>query len=350
MFTIDEFPDRTISVSGKEYLYFGGTSYLGLQTNAEFQSLFINNIKKYGTAYSASRKSNIKISIFDEVDTHLAKLVGSESCITMSSGYLAGQLVCDYFSNTDHQLFYAPNTHSALHRNQQEVFKSWTALENAIKKNTNKIAVLFLDSIDFHGDNYPDYRFLDNLPLKDIILVVDDSHGIAITGKNGGGSFRFLQSLQPKELLISCSLGKGFGIQAGAVFGNSKRIYQLKQTPFFGGASPATPASLATLKDAEELINLKRAQLQKNTVLFLSKLSTPSIFVFAEGHPSFNFQNESLATYLEENGIIVTNFRYPTEKDSLMSRIVLSASHTKQDILSLCYILNSFPTINPKLA
>ncbi|SIR24103.1 pyridoxal phosphate-dependent aminotransferase family protein [Maribacter ulvicola] len=342
MFTINEFPDRTIVIKGKEYLYFGGTSYLGLQTDADFQSLFIKNIKKYGTAYSASRKSNIKISIFDEVDAHLAKLTGSESCITMSSGYLAGQLVCDYFSNTDYQLFYAPNTHSALYRNQQQVFQNWSELKNALETNTDKIPVLFLDSIDFHGDNYPQYNFLKNLPLKDIILVVDDSHGIGITGKNGGGSFGILQSLAPKELLVSCSLGKGFGIQAGAIFGNTGRLHLLKQTSFFGGASPATPASLATLKDAQELINSKRNQLHKNTEFFLSKLSNTSLFVYVEGHPTFNFQNESLANFLQKNDVLVTNFRYPTENDALMSRIVLSASHTNQDILSLCNILNSY--------
>ena len=342
MFTIDEFPDRTIVINGKEYLYFGGTSYLGLQTDADFQSIFIKNIKKYGTAYSASRKSNIRISIFNEVDAHLAEIAGSKSCVTMSSGYLAGQLVCDYFSNNDYQLFYAPNTHSALYRNKQKVFENWNDLEFALDKKNSKSPVLFLDSIDFNGDNYPDYSFLKNLDLTNIILVVDDSHGIGITGKDGGGSFRFLQTLQPKELLVSCSLGKGFGIQAGAIFGSNNLINALKNTPFFGGASPATPASLATLKDAEALISSKRAQLHKNTELFLSKLSDSSLFVFAKGHPTFNFQNEALANYLEDNGIIVTNFRYPTENDSLMSRIVLSASHTKTDILNLCTILNSY--------
>lgn len=342
MFTIDEFPDRTIAIDGKEYLYFGGTSYLGLQTDANFQSIFIKNIKKYGTAYSASRKSNIRISIFDEVDAHLAEIAGSESCVTMSSGYLAGQWVCNYFSQPDYQLYYAPNTHSALFRNQQEIFQSWTELENAIQQHSNKTPVLFLDSIDFHGDNYPEYNFLKNLPLKDIILVVDDSHGIGITGENGGGSFKFLQSLATKELLVSCSLGKGFGIQAGAIFGSNNMINALKNTQFFGGASPATPAALATLRDASSLITTKRIQLAENLSLFLKNISNRSLFVYAEGHPTFNFQNEILAIFLEENGIIVTNFRYPTENDSLMSRIVLSASHTNEDILKLCTILNTY--------
>lgn len=342
MHIINEFPGKKIKIDGKEYLYFGGTSYLGLQTDLAFQSLFIKNIKKYGTAYSASRKSNIRISVFDEVDAYLAAMVGSEACISMSSGYLAGQLVCDYYSNSNYSLFYAPNTHSALFRNHQKIYQNWEELDKAISVNTNTTPVLFLDSIDFDGDNYPDYTFLKKLPLSNIILVVDDSHGIGITGEHGGGSYAFLQSLQPKELLISCSLGKGFGIQAGAIFGNKKLINLLKNTPFFGGASPATPASLATLKDAEQLIVAKRKQLRKNTDFFASQLLNTSLFVFVKGHPTFNFKNEMLSHYLEKNNIIVTNFRYPTENAPLMSRIVITASHTQKDILSLCNILNSF--------
>ncbi|TLP80286.1 pyridoxal phosphate-dependent aminotransferase family protein [Maribacter sp. ACAM166] len=341
MFTIDEFPGRELKINGKDYLYFGGTSYLGLQTDTKFQSLFIENIKKYGTTYSASRKSNIRISIFDESELYLSKLVGSEACITMSSGYLAGQLVCDFFNHTDYQLYYAPNTHSALFRGQQKVYTNWKELKNDIKKNQGKNHIVFLDSIDFNGNNYPNFKPLQDLPLKDIILIIDDSHGIGITGDNGGGSYSFIKSLKPKELLVSSSLGKGFGIQAGAIFGAKHRIEKFKETQFYGGSSPATPASLATILDAQYLTADKRALLNRNTALFLTNLSDPSLFLTTKSHPTFSFQNETLTMQLEEKGILVTNFRYPTKDDTLMSRIVISASHTTEDIITLCNILNS---------
>tara|TARA_R110000765_G_scaffold411795_1_gene511083 strand:+ start:1586 stop:2632 length:1047 start_codon:yes stop_codon:yes gene_type:complete len=346
MITIDEFPGRAITKDGKDFLYFGGTSYLGLQTDHEFQELFIKNIKKYGTSYSASRKSNIRISIFDKAESYLSNMVGSESCITMSSGYLAGQLVCDYFNNEDYKLYYAPNTHSALFRGQQEVYQSWQQLETDILNNLKEKQVLFLDSIDFNGNNYPDYIPLQKLPLENIILVIDDSHGIGITGKDGGGSFSHLQSLKPKELLVTCSLGKGFGIQAGAIFGNHQRIENLKDTQFYGGSSPATPAALATLVDAQSTFSFKRDLLHRNTALFLKNLANPLFFSTSKGHPTFSFKNEQIAKILAENGILVTNFRYPTEDDDLMSRIVLSSSHQKADILKLCKILNKASNFN----
>jgi hypothetical protein len=36
---VNEFPDRIITVDGVEYLYFGGTNYLGMTTNPKFQKV-----------------------------------------------------------------------------------------------------------------------------------------------------------------------------------------------------------------------------------------------------------------------------------------------------------------------
>ncbi len=339
MVTVDEFPAREIVVKGKKFLYFGGTSYLGLQVDAGFQSLYIEQIKKYGTGYGASRKSNIQLAVFEETESYLSQLAGSEACATLSSGYLAGQLLCEHFSRPGYDRYYAPNTHSALYRGAQTIYETWDELERDLAKNKDTIPLVLLDSIDFLGLNYPHYTALQKLPLQKTILIVDDSHGIGITGRDGGGSFRYLQSLKPKELVVSCSLGKGFGIQGGAIFGSQERIQKLKDTAFFGGASPAAPASLATLTPAQHLYEGKRKTLKENTELFLSLMKDLSLFTYTAGHPCFSFQNEVLAKQLEEHGVLTTNFRYPTATDTLMSRIVICAYHTKTDIKKLCDIL-----------
>ena len=345
MFTIDEFPGRSITVDGKEYLYFGGTSYLALQTDPAFQAIFIENIKKYGTGYGASRQSNIRIKVFEEAEDYLTQITGSASCLTLSSGYLAGQLVCDYFSRPKYQSYYAPNTHSALYRNGQFIYPDWSHLKGDILDHLNlkegKIPVLFLDSVDFEGVNFPNFNALQELPLDKIVLVVDDSHGIGITGDHGGGSYRYLKSLNPKELVVSCSLGKGFGLQAGAIFSTTKCIGNLRNTLSYGGASPATPASLATLKDADSIYPFKRKFLLENTRYFLDQVNDLTLFTFADGHPSFSFQNEQLSDKLLQEHILVTNFRYPTETSPVMSRIVISAAHKKADVDQLCLSLNS---------
>ncbi|WP_282165365.1 aminotransferase class I/II-fold pyridoxal phosphate-dependent enzyme [Cellulophaga baltica] len=356
---INSFPSKNIQVKGTNYLYFGGTAYLGLQTDLEFQNIYIDNLRKYGTNYGASRKSNIRISIFDQTESYLAKLVGSEACVTLSSGYLAGQFISQFLNRKEFRFFYSPNTHSALYlcNNQENKPKSYItfaalniALRDHLEKNKDSTPVVFLDSIDFSGANFPDFNGLKALPLNGVILVVDDSHGIGILGKNGGGVFSSLKKLHPKELIVCCSLGKGFGVQGGAIFADTKRINEFIETDFFGGSSPAAPANLATIYFGEELLNKKRSLLEQNIEFFRTQINLITKFKSMIGHPAFTFADENLTQHLEEHQILVTSFRYPNEKASLMSRIVLSAAHTKEEINTLCGVINSFYSNTKKKA
>lgn len=342
---IDSFPGRFVTVNNKKYLYFGGTSYLGLQTDTAFQKLYTTQIKKYGTSYGASRNSNVQFSIYEKAEYHLAALVGSEKAVTLSSGYLAGQLLCSHFISEKHPLFYAPNTHSALSQQTGSYFTSYQSLNTEVRRHiaTKKTTpVVFIDSIDFNGSSYPDFVGLQTLPLKDIILVVDDSHGIGILGDKGGGVYQQLQKFTCKEIVVSCSLGKGFGIQAGAIYGNTSRITSIKNTAFFGGASPASPASIATYLFAQNIYAKKRATLQAHITLFNQAISQhASQFIAFPHHPTFGFQNIKLTKALEENNIITTHFNYPADSNTVMSRIVLSASHKKKDVTMVSSIINT---------
>jgi len=343
-YSIDSFPGRELTINDTKYLYFGGTSYLGLQTDTQFQKLLIKGLKKYGTNYGASRKSNIQISIFKKVEAHLATLVGSQDCITLSSGYLAGQLVTQTMNTKYYEYFYAPDTHAALHISSKKHFTSFEDLNLEVRSHLTKFQstpVVFLDSMDTECKNYPDFTALKQLPLDRVILVADDSHGIGIVGTNGSGVYQSLKALQPKELLVCCSLGKGFGIQAGAIFGKKQRISEFTNTDLFGGASPAAPANLSTLLQAENIFEEKRALLQQHIQLFISNVKNISQFIFVPNHPAFGFSNTKLATHLEAHDIIITNFNYPTKNAALMSRIVLSAHHTKHDIEHLSEVINN---------
>lgn len=189
-FTIDEFPGRAFRKNGKDYLYFGGTAYLGLQTYSPFQEIFINNIKKYGTTYSASRNSNVKMAIYDRLEHTLQEYTGTEACITLSSGYMASQLVSNYMLEQSIAFFYAPHTHPALHHSKTHNYVDYhsfiSAVNQQLHKHPQEEIAIFCDSIDFYGNNYPDFFWLNNISKKEnIILIVDDAHGIGIIGEHG---------------------------------------------------------------------------------------------------------------------------------------------------------------------
>jgi 7-keto-8-aminopelargonate synthetase-like enzyme len=343
---IDSFPGREIIIERKKFLYFGGTAYFGMQTDREFQNVFITNIKKYGTSYGASRKSNVQLSVYRDAETHLSKWVGSEDCAVLSSGYLAGQLICSLFSGKKYQFFYTPNSHSALYQSNVKPYITYSALHIALRDHLSSdkdaIPVILLDSIDFSGYNYPEFQGLTSLPLNKCILVVDDSHGIGQIGPDNSGVFQILSNFKPKELLICCSLGKALGIDAGAIFGTSERLNQVIRTDFYAGASPPSPASMATLIEVEELYKSKKRILDYNISFFLNQINDSKKFSFIKGFPVFGYSDPELTKFLYENRIIVTDFNYPSEEASLKNRIVLTALHTEEDITILTSLINSF--------
>ncbi len=177
--------------------------------------------------YGASRRSNVSLDIYQKAEEHLANWVGSEACLTMSSGYLAAQLVIQYLLGKGHALFAAPNAHTAMLMNGVTKTRNFEELGLALRKeisNDGPVPVLLFDTIDFSTKQYPHFEALKKLPLDKIMLVGDDSHGIGVVGEQGKGCYGLLKKLNPAQLLLCCSLGKGLGIQAGAVFGNNELI------------------------------------------------------------------------------------------------------------------------------
>ena len=343
---LNKAPGSKLKNSGQDILYFGGTAYLGLQTDPDFQDLLIKNIRQLGTNWGASRKSNIRLAVFEEFETYLSRRSGSESCLCVSSGYMAGQMLKRHFSEQGFTMFCAPNTHPALIHENSRLFKNYdelgVSLEEHFNSSNSKNLVLFLDTIDFSGLNFPDFTSLKKLTLENVIVVADDSHGFGLIGKDGYGSYELLSELRSKELIVCGSLGKALATPSGVILGSEKRMKKLSDMEFFAGGSPPSPAALKCLMEAEEIVKNRKARLEKNREVFVKNISSEFQMTAIDHHPVFGYHNEALTAHLLEKNILTTNFRYPAVTSPLVSKIVLNADHTEQDILQLTEAINSF--------
>lgn len=346
MIYLDHLPGRSFVHAGREFLYFGGTSYLGLNTDADFQALYINSIEKHGLNHGASRNSNIRLSIFGQAERSLAEWAGSPAAVTLSSGYLAGQLLRRHFASEGFTIFHHSSAHSALRIEGDRFFPNQEELSSEIMSffalRKNGTAVLFLDSISFDQNNFPNFRWLKKLPLEKMILVVDDSHGIGVIGEEGSGVYQTLVDLIPKEILVTASLNKAPATQAGAIWGERERLEKLRQNPLYAGSSPPSPTALATLLAAREILSDRLQKLKRNTLFFVEQLEQPDYFDRCPGHPAFSFKDDRLNEILERNNIIITHFEYAGTVSSSLNRIVISAHHLKADIINLAKVVNTF--------
>ena len=61
-------------------------------------------------------------------------------------------------------------------------------------------------------------------------------------------------------------------------------------------------------------------------------------YLYNIGYPVIYCSEERVFNDLFKQGIIITNFKYPTYK-GLMNRIVITANHTQEDLKRLKYFL-----------
>ncbi|RAV27691.1 aminotransferase class I/II-fold pyridoxal phosphate-dependent enzyme [Sinomicrobium soli] len=346
MFTTDSSPGRLLFSEGKHYRYFGGTAYLGLTTLPRFRDILIRNIHRYGTGYAASRKANVSIGIYEKSEARFAALTGSGAALSVSSGFLAGQLALRAFEGDTHTFFSIKGTHPALSHPDTLVLESVEDLIAAVRAFTasypDKTAVVLCDSVSPENNLYEN-DWYEQLPLEHTAFVADDSHGLGVLGTRGGGIFRKLQKTPFRELLVCGSAGKGFGIQAGVICTSSRIIRNLQEHPFFAGASPAAPAAMAAFAEALPLYDIQREKLRDNMKIFDRAVSGSGIvFNRIEGHPAYAHKLDTLTLHLVKKDILTTAFHYPDTTAPMVRRIVLSASHEEEDITVLCDALQSF--------
>ncbi|MCF6349240.1 MAG: aminotransferase class I/II-fold pyridoxal phosphate-dependent enzyme [Flavobacteriaceae bacterium] len=335
--TVDSFPDRTITIKDKEYLYFGGTSYLGMATLPEFQNLIFNNIKKWGTFYGSSRNANVKLSVYDKAEQLLSEQIGSEASATVSSGALAGKLTTEYLSKTIDTFFHYPKTHPAILVEHSLPLFVKGKLHPKLQDDIVEEVVIAVDAILSLEVTPTSFDFLDRISSKKkITLIVDESHSLGIVGKNGQGIFNSISNEKLNRKIMISSLGKALGLSGGIIASDKLFIDALKSESVFVSSSGANPAYLEAYVQAQDLYNEQRQKLRLNLDFLTAQLHPNKTLKFNSDYPVIYSNDSTIFTTLLKNGMVITNFKYPTYK-SPMNRIVITANHTQKDleILSL---------------
>lgn len=339
---VERFPDRTIQVEGKEYLYFGGTAYLGLPTNTDFQTILAQSLIKWGTFYGSSRNSNIKLSIFKRVEEFFAKQLGTESSVTTSSGTLAGRLILEKLSKSGNVFYHYPKTHpSILHDNSLPLFvnnKLHPNLQNDIQENI----VITADAVLALEVKPTSFNFLYDISSKKrITLVVDESHSLGIVGENGEGIFKNIPNERLTRKIMISSLGKALGISGGIIASDKEFIDSIKKEELFISSSCANSAYLEAYLLSQDLIKTQQHKLKENLDYLFNDLNLKSSFTFNKHYPIIYCNEDNFYDTLFKNDIIITNFKYPNYK-GLMNRIVITANHTEDDLKKLRQVLKTY--------
>lgn len=328
-----------INIDGQNYLYFGGTAYLGIPQNDDFIKLYLKGIENFGLNNGTSRNNNVQLGIYDDAEKQAANRFGSEAALITSSGYLAAQLTIKQLSAFG-EIRYAPATHPALWIKEdpktEGSFNNWTKnIVDEINLSEKKNWVLISNSMNNLFPEIYDFSFINEINKeKQVVLVVDDSHGIGINN-NGLSSLTTIPKCNNVDVLLIASMAKALGVDAGLVLGSEKKINQLKQSNEFLGASPPSAAGLFAFMYAEEIYKSELEKLKENMLLMNNALAGNNDWYFITDFPVFFCKNADLSAKLLKRNILVSSFPYPDKDGPNVNRIVLSSWHSKADIQEL---------------
>ena len=333
-----QLPGRTVVIDGQERLYFSGTSYLGIGHHPVFQEALREGMQRYGTHYGSSRSGNVRLAVYEEAEALLARQTGAEVALTFSSGYLAGQAAVHQFAREATTMHYAPDTHPALWLHPADGWhgdrKAWEeGLVAQVQAHAGR-SVIITDSVDSLYAQPYSFDWVRQLPTdRGVTLIIDDSHGLGITGPGGSGVGAKVRPLLPDnvELLVTASLGKALGVPGGVVLSARTRIQRLMKSPFFTAGSPIVPAYLYAFLQAQSIYGEARQRLAQNVTIFQSLIESTRLFQCFDQYPVFYTPHNALVEAVVPR-CVLSSFPYPDPDSTPITRVVVSSLHTEGDL------------------
>ncbi len=189
---------------------------------------------------------------------------------------------------------------------------------------------------------------------ENVVVVVDDSHGVGAFGRTGRGTEEYTNS-PPVDVLIG-TLGKAFGVNGGYVVGSSTLMRYLRESaPTYIYSNPITPGEARACRKALEIVDSPRGVERLEHLLTLTRffeegLGKLGIETIPGDHPVVPLMIRDTARtrawvqYLFENGVLVTGLTYPVvPRGDEEIRTQINADHTKEDLAQVLELLASAP-------
>jgi 8-amino-7-oxononanoate synthase len=265
-------PGAVTQIDGREYLYFAGTGYLGLQGRPELIEAVCKGAKRYGIGSANSRTAFGTTPPVVDVERRAAALFGLDDAFYYASGWMGNHILMQSLDTQSPLVFLDEHSHYSIVEAARTIgsplvtFRHCDAddLRAKLKEHLNagQSPVVLSDGVfAATGHIAPVLEYVSILrDYPGSVLCLDDAHGLAVLGGSGRGTFEHVGLWQqgvntygapPCPALLCCgTLSKAVGGFGGIIPGSRAFIERIKrQSPYFGGASPPpAPVAAATAR------------------------------------------------------------------------------------------------------
>ncbi len=231
----------------------------------------------------------------------------------------------------------------------------------AVKGQCRRVVIVTDGIFSMRGDHAPlaeivalareyDPEFEEN-----VIVVVDDSHGVGAFGETGRGTEEHEGGVKA-DLLIG-TLGKAFGVNGGYVVTGKTIVDYLRETsPFYIYSNPITPSEASAAITALEVVDSQAGRalldrLRAMTRRFETGVTALGFETIPGDHPVVPLmvrdtdRTSALVRHLFDNGVLAAGLNYPVvPRGDEEIRFQVSADHTEADIDEVLDVLKRFET------
>ena len=340
-----------------EVLILSSNNYLGLCDEPAVVQAGIDGLKKFGAGTGSVRFICGTFTVHRELETALARFVGTESAMSFVSAWNANEgLTASIVEAGDFVISDALNHASIIDsiRLAKAITKCTTAvyahsdLDDLVAKlRANASArrrIIWTDGVfSMEGSVAKLPQLLQIAKDHDAILVMDDSHATGVLGATGRGTAEHFGVLGEVDIITS-TLGKALGGAAGGFVAGPAALCdtltQRSRPQLFSNALPPTVAASAhaSIEYIEQHPERVRT-LRENAQWFRQAITeagfnplpgeTPIVpIIIGETADAIRMSELLLA-----EGIFVTGFGFPVvPQGTARLRCQISAAHTREDL------------------
>jgi len=234
----------------------GSNNYLGLTTDPRVRQAAIEAVETYGTSVTGSRFLNGTLELHLELDKRLAKFVHKEAALVFSTGYQTNVGVITALVQKGDYVIIDKDDHASIVdgcmmcRGEMKRFRhnDISSLEQVLSKlpaDAGKLVVV--DGVySMGGDIAPLPEIVDICKRYGARIMVDDAHGIGVTGGGRGTAEHF--GLTDQVDLIMGTFSKSFASIGGFIAGDADVVHYIQhhaRSLIFSAALTAGQAAAA---------------------------------------------------------------------------------------------------------
>jgi 8-amino-7-oxononanoate synthase len=243
-------------IQGQEVIMIGSNNYLGLTTDPRVRQAAVDAVHRYGTSVTGSRFLNGTLELHLELDRRLAKFVGKEAALVFSTGYQTNVGTISALVAKGDYVIIDKDDHASIvdgcmmSRGEMKRFRhnDISSLDKVLADlpaDAGKLVVV--DGVySMGGDIAPLPELVAICKRHGARIMVDDAHGIGVTGNGRGTAAHF--GLTDDVDLIMGTFSKSFASIGGFIAGSHEVIHFIQHNArslIFSAALPAPNAAAA---------------------------------------------------------------------------------------------------------